>query len=516
MPPILPPWFKALGLRRNSTVTRRKLEERLPYLSTFLIDAEAFWREGKFGFLDTETWVQRNLRGEEVEIGVMAVLTAKHRFLLFCPALHLHESHPILQRLRDKGLAYEVLDNESRHLKARSREIERLNRLKSEFLSSMSHELRTPLNSLLGFSDLLSQGRAGALNQRQQEYLGHIKGAARHLLELINDVLDLSKIEAGYSELHHEHFLLHEALDEVLPGLRELASRKEIDLRLPTGPSRIYADRLRFKQVIYNLVSNAVKFTPPGGHVEMCVTQADSYIDISVADNGVGISAEDQKSIFDKFFQVPSTTPVREGSGLGLAIAKRLVEQHGGKIWVESEPDHGSRFTVSLPLRPEMISPPDRPANTADHGVSKRRRKRLDVVLVEDNPSSRVMMEAMLEPHRVTCYDSGAAALKGLSNTGPDVIIMDISLPDMSGINVMNALRSSIWTQNVPMIALSAHAMSGDREKFLAAGFDAYISKPIVDSATFQRAIEELAFRRKEIDIRKRDRKPDSTKTLPG
>jgi CheY-like chemotaxis protein/two-component sensor histidine kinase len=342
-----------------------------------------------------------------------------------------------------------------------------------------------------------------------------MKGAAEHLVALINDVLDLSKIEAGHSELHHEHFFLQEALDEVMPGLRELAGRKEIDLKSPSATFHIHADRLRFKQVIYNLVSNAIKFTPRAGHIEILVTQGDRYIEITVADTGIGISTEDQKSIFDKFYQVPSATPVREGSGLGLAIAKRLVEQHGGKIVVESEPGHGSRFTFSLPLPPETIAQPDQPAATPDHRVAKRRSKRLNVALVEDHPSTRVMMEAMLEPHRVTCYDSGAAALQRVPNTRPDVVIMDISLPDMSGINVMRALRSSVSTRNVPIIALSAHAMSGDREKFLAAGFDAYFSKPIDDSVAFQRAVEALAAAAKGNNRRKHKRSQDARKTLP-
>lgn len=492
LPSILPPWFTTLGLRRNSTVKRSTLVNRLPYLSTFLLDAETFWRAGKIGSLTTETWVQRDLRGEEVAIGVTAVLTAKHRVLLLCPALHLQESYPILQRLRDKGLAYEALDNEARQLAARSREIERLNRLKTEFLASMSHELRTPINSILGFSDLLSLGRAGGMNPRQQEYLAHIKAAAQHLLALVNDVLDLSKIEAGYSDLHYEYFTFHEALDEVLAGLRELAGQKEIELILPSEPFHIYADRLRFKQVIYNLVSNAVKFTPKGGCIGIQATIGNQYVDITVADNGIGISSENQKLIFDKFYQVPSTAPMREGSGLGLAIAKRLVEQHSGKIWVESQPGSGSRFTFSLPLPPETVILPDRPADSPGHSAA-RKPQRMHVALVEDNPSTRVMMQAMLAPHHVTSYETGTAALQNVAKAGPHLVITDISLPDMSGIDVMKALRSSSATRRVPIIALSAHAMSGDRERFLAAGFDAYFSKPITDTAAFHRAIEEIA-----------------------
>lgn len=493
LPARLPGWFKRLGLRPNRTVRRRTLEDRLPYLSTFFIDAEAFWSQGKIGSLNTETWVQRDLLGAELAVGVMAVRTPEHRFLLLCPAMHLDESYTILQRLRDKGLAYEVLDSQSRQIQMRSREIERLNRLKSEFLASMSHELRTPLNSILGFSDLLLQGRAGAINQRQHDFLAHVKGAADHLLALINDVLDLSKIEAGHSELHCEHFFFHEALDEVLPALRAAAIKKGIDLTIPSEPFRVYADRLRFKQIIYNLVSNAVKFTQRDGRVGLAVTYRDGEICLTVADNGIGISSEDQNSIFDKFYQVPSATPVREGSGLGLAITKRLVEQHGGKIWVESEPGHGSHFTFSLPLPSGPSSELDRSSNTTETGISKGHARPLNVALVEDNPSARVLMEAMLAPHHVTCFDTGATALREVPNTNPHVVVLDISLPDMSGIDVMKSLRSSKAMRNVPMIALSAHAMSGDRERFLAAGFDAYFSKPIGDPSGFQRAVEQLA-----------------------
>ncbi len=509
LPSILPTWIKALGLRQHSTVTRKTLEDRLPYLSTYFLDAEVFWCQGKIGALNTETWIQRDRRGKEVEIGVMAVLTDKHRFLLLCPALHVHESYPILQRLRDKGMAYEVLDSEARQLEARGREIERLNRLKSEFLASISHELRTPLNTILGFSDLLSQGRAGAMNPRQQEYLTHMKGAAQHLLALINDVLDLSKIEAGYNELHREHFFFHEAIEEVLPGLRELASKKELDIRLPSAQPLVYADRLHFKQIIYNLISNAVKFTPCGGCIEILAANGGGTIEITVADNGIGISSEHLASIFEKFYQVRSLSPVREGSGLGLAIAKRLVEQHGGKIWVESEPGRGSRFTFSLPLPPAPLSEPEQPTSDQDREGSKKRSQRLTVALVEDNPSARVMMEAMLAPHHVTCYDTGAAAIQGIPKVNPHVVIMDIALPDMTGTDVMKALRSSKTTRSLPFIALSAHAMSGDRERFLAAGFDAYFSKPITDSAAFQQAIEHAVSRRKPGHRPKSDPIPD-------
>jgi len=215
--------------------------------------------------------------------------------------------------------------------------------------------------------------------------------------------------------------------------------------------------------------------------------------EITVADSGIGISSQDQASVFDKFYQVPSSSPVREGSGLGLAIAKRLVEQHGGKIWVESEPGRGSRFTFSLPLPTAVLSELERQASGSGREDTQKCLQPLNVALVEDNPSARVMMEAILGTHHVTCFDTGAAAIQEIPKANAHVVIMDIGLPDMSGTNVMKALRSSKRTRNVPMIALSAHAMSGDRERFLAAGFDDYFSKPITDSSGFQSAIERLA-----------------------
>lgn len=494
LPRALPAWCNRLGLQVHRTISRQTLEERLPYLSTFLIDADAFWGQAKGGALNPETWVQRDLDGKELAVSVAAVLTKARRFLLLYPGdSRLGAQYTVLQHLRDKSLAYERLDSQSRLVQAHSREIERLNRLKSEFLASMSHELRTPLNSILGFSDLLLKGRGGTLNPRQNEFLSHIKGAADHLLALINDVLDLSKIEAGHSELHCEHFALHQALDEVLPSLRALAAQKGIDLSISAGELLVYADRLRFKQIVYNLVSNALKFTPRDGRVTLSASVHDADFCLIVADTGVGISAEEQESIFDKFYQVQSATPVQEGVGLGLAIAKRLVEQHGGRIRVDSELGHGSRFKFTLPLPAGRATEPDRPSGAVAPCIASPSGKLLNVAVVEDNPSARVMMEAMLAPHRVRCYDTGAAALRELPKTRPHVVILDISLPDMSGMDVLKNFRSLKASRNIPVVALSGHAMSGDRERFLAAGFDAYFSKPVTDSAAFQRAIEQLA-----------------------
>ena len=240
----------------------------------------------------------------------------------------------------------------NRELEARNRAIERADRLKSEFLASMSHELRTPLHTVIGFSELLAEQLKGPLNEDQKRFVGHIHKDSIHLLELINDILDLSKIEAGRLELRSEVLDIATVLEEALSSIRPLGRAKSIEIETNVGVSvGIEADRVRFKQVLYNLLSNAVKFTPQGGRVCVDATLRDGVVEISVSDTGVGIPPQEHEAVFDKFHQVGATTKgVREGTGLGLAITKRLVEQHGGRIWLESEPGKGSRFTFTLPV----------------------------------------------------------------------------------------------------------------------------------------------------------------------
>jgi PAS domain S-box-containing protein len=237
-------------------------------------------------------------------------------------------------------------------LEARNREIERANRLKSEFLASMSHELRTPLHTIIGFTELLAEGGEGALSEAQKRFLGHIHRDSNHLLELINDVLDLSKIEAGQMVLKREIFRLRKCVEDALNTTRPGAALKgiEIDDRAD-AECDVDADPLRVKEMLYNLLSNAVKFTPKGGHVRVETRQESGFAHVTVVDTGIGISAEEQENIFDKFYQVGNTTSgVREGTGLGLSITKELVQMHGGWMEVESTPGEGSRFTFTLPI----------------------------------------------------------------------------------------------------------------------------------------------------------------------
>jgi signal transduction histidine kinase len=241
-----------------------------------------------------------------------------------------------------------------REIADKSAQLEVANRHKSEFLANMSHELRTPLNAVIGFSEVLLEEMFGGLNDKQTEYLQDILSSGRHLLSLINDILDLSKIEAGRMELELAAFELPPALENALTLVRERASRHGIGLHLAVDPQlgAIVGDERKIKQVLLNLLSNAVKFTPEGGQVAVRASRADGSVEISVSDTGIGIAAEDREAIFEEFRQVGSDyARKREGTGLGLALARRFVELHGGRLWVKSEVGKGSTFTFSLPER---------------------------------------------------------------------------------------------------------------------------------------------------------------------
>jgi signal transduction histidine kinase len=242
-----------------------------------------------------------------------------------------------------------------REIADKSQELEAASRHKSEFLANMSHELRTPLNAVIGFSEVLAEGMFGDLNDKQAEYLQDILESGRHLLSLINDILDLSKIEAGRMELERSDFDLPSAIDNALLLMRERASRKDIaigravDERLGV----LDADERKVKQVLLNLLSNALKFTPEGGRIDVRADVRDGMAEISVADTGVGIAAEDQQAVFEEFRQVGASAKRVEGTGLGLALSRKFVELHGGRIWVTSEIGKGSTFAFTIPIRPE-------------------------------------------------------------------------------------------------------------------------------------------------------------------
>ena len=243
-----------------------------------------------------------------------------------------------------------------REIADKGRQLEAASRHKSEFLANMSHELRTPLNAILGFSEVLAERMFGEVNDKQAEYLQDILSSGRHLLSLINDILDLSKVEAGRLELELGRFHLPTALDNALTLVRERATRHGITLTQTVDErlGDIVADERKVKQILLNLLSNAVKFTPEGGRVGLTATAADGVITIAVSDTGIGIAPEDQAAIFEEFRQVGrDDARKQEGTGLGLTLAKKFVELHGGRIGVQSQVGQGSTFSFTLPVRPD-------------------------------------------------------------------------------------------------------------------------------------------------------------------
>ena len=242
----------------------------------------------------------------------------------------------------------------NKQLEERNREVEHANRMKSEFLASMSHELRTPLNAIIGFSDLLAEESAGPLSDKQRRFINHVSAGARHLMQLINDVLDVSKIEAGRIELNKTDFAVAEATLEVVSLITPLAESKgiRVDNTIQSNLN-VHADRIRFKQIFYNLLNNALKFTQEKGMVRIDAFDERDFVRFCVSDTGIGIPPEELHEIFDEFHQVGGTTKnVNQGTGLGLTITKRLVELHGGRIWAESKLDCGSQFNFTIPVVP--------------------------------------------------------------------------------------------------------------------------------------------------------------------
>jgi PAS domain S-box-containing protein len=245
------------------------------------------------------------------------------------------------------------LQARTRELAEKSAELEVASKHKSEFLANMSHELRTPLNAIVGFSQVLKEKLFGQVNEKQDEYLDDILSSSNHLLELINDILDLSKVEAGQVELERRLFSLREALERGVVMVRERALKNGVELSLELDPQvdLLEGDERRIQQVVFNLLSNAVKFTPSGGRVDVSTAKEDGEVRIAVRDTGPGISPDDQARIFEEFQQARHTNGERpEGTGLGLALSRSLVELHGGRIWVESEPGKGSTFTFTIPV----------------------------------------------------------------------------------------------------------------------------------------------------------------------
>jgi signal transduction histidine kinase/CheY-like chemotaxis protein len=358
---------------------------------------------------------------------------------------------------------------QKRELEIANAQIAEISRLKSEFLANMSHELRTPLNAILGFSEILKDNLVDLTAEQKQECLQNIHTSGKHLLELVNDVLDLSKIEAGRMELSYDRFGVLDAVREVHNVIRSLSERRDIDLSINIEPNdlEVRADKSKFKQVLYNLLSNAIKFTAQGGRVWVNGKADDGDLIVDVGDTGVGIPEEHHARIFDEFYQLGNaTTRQVEGTGLGLSLTRRLVDLHGGSISLESEPGKGSVFTFKLPLSGIEV--------TNGHRHNR-------ILLVEDNASNRELAKLVLigNGFDVDIAVDGDEGLHKARSRIYDLVLMDVELPGMDGLTLTRMLKSDPKTAGVPIIALTANAMKGNEQEALAAGCSGYISKPI-------------------------------------
>lgn len=377
------------------------------------------------------------------------------------------------------------LETANRELEIRNREVERATNLKSKFLASMSHELRTPLNAIVGFSDLLSEESPGPLNPKQKRFVNHIKQGSAHLLQLINDILDLSKIEAGLLELHGEEFAVKDALPEVLSTIRPLAMVKNVQIeeKIESDVS-VHADRIRFKQILYNLLSNAVKFTPRDGRIDLACAKQKHFVSISVTDNGVGIRPQDQAMVFEEFRQVEGDK-AQQGTGLGLAITKRLVEQHGGKISLTSEPGKGSCFSFTLPVGMATSTAAAGDCTSIGHSDPDALPIRKPLVLiVDDEPAARELITSYLEEeYRVAMADSGADAIRKAKELQPDVITLDVLMTGGDGFQALVALKAAPGTAKLPIIVIS---IVDSRQVGFALGAADYLIKPINKEALLE------------------------------
>ena len=394
---------------------------------------------------------------------------------------------------------------------------DKANKSKSDFLANMSHELRTPLNAIIGFSDVLQEQMTGDLNGKQLEYVSYILSSGKHLLSLINDILDLSKVEAGMMELVPSIFPLLEVLTGTLSMVKEKAMKHGIKLDFELSPEadiEIEADERKLKQIMFNLLSNAVKFTPKGGSVRLSArlkkeegrrtkdeaslflaseaSDRSLSIEISVADTGIGINPEDIPKLFSEFTQLESAYSKQyEGTGLGLALTKRLVELHGGGIWVESEPGKGCTFTFTLPVKqvPKPLPFEEEVGRMKKKPVAGRR-----ALIVDDDPKTIDLIKEtlMAEGYTVLSAPDGKTGLILAKHEKPDFVVLDLLMPRMSGFEVVEELRDSAHTASIPIIILTAMDLSSADKKRLQERVNIICEKGSLNKKQFAEMVKEV------------------------
>jgi len=405
-------------------------------------------------------------------LAAVGFLAMRHRYGIFI------ESATIVREYEHE---FAEKEREARSLTQINEELRRLDELKSEFLAMVSHELRTPLTAIVGYSRLLLRQAHGPLTGKQIEHQEAIFRSAQRLTDLINELLDVSRLESGRVELAPRPTDPRVVADHGIAVVAVAAQAKRIQVVNEIDPKTpaVHADPDRLQQIFVNLLSNAVKFTPDGGHVTVAAGRHKDQVWIAVLDTGVGIQREELARIWDPFYQVESTLRRRHGgSGLGLTIVRRLVELHGGLVRAESEGENkGSRFTFTMPVATEPVTQEAPPREVGIERVLAGRR----VLIVEDEPDNQALMRTVVEDlfggQAVVCGDGERAVFEAVEHP-PALILLDLMLPSLSWWEVARRLRQNQRTKDVPIIAVTALARPQERESALHAGCDGYLSKP--------------------------------------
>ena len=455
--------LRNISMRRDATLVGRAATERrpleVPDLSKVTLDPhqEVLYRDGWRSMVAIPM-----LRGDVI-VGVVVI---RRRTVGSFP----EGMVDLLQTLATQSSLALVNARLFRELETKSAELEVASHHKSEFLASMSHELRTPLNAVIGFSEVLIDRMFGELNERQDEYVRDIWSSGKHLLELLNEILDLSKVEAGQMVLEPSPFRVEQALEYAVSLVRERGARHGIAVSVGIGDDvdTLDADELRFKQVLLNLLSNAVKFTPDGGSVDVRADRDGDELVVTVSDTGVGVPPEDRERIFESFQQGGRGVAREEGTGLGLTLTRRIVELFDGRLWLESEVGVGSTFGFAVPLRPHDTAVESETPDAA----------RPTVLLVDDDRASLDLMAAYLESSdlRLERAKDGVEALRRVRELRPAALVLDIRLPRLDGWQVIDRLRDDPETADIPIVVAS---VVDDRARGLALGAAAYLRKPV-------------------------------------
>ncbi len=467
---------KVLRLRLNSEIHSQdlqQLENQQPQTAWRLVDDSL----RIVGWLITSVVASTNSSNSVCVIEQIPQLMAKAAVMCTVALTQLKQ----IESLQQQALQLNYLND-------RNQELQRTNLLKNQFLANTSHEIRTPLSSIIGFTHLLLAQGYDPSKQRHHEYLNIIQSSGKHLLALINDILDLSKIEANQLEVNWETFDVPQLCRNVLALVKEKAANKGLQMRLDIDPNvkNMVADPLRLKQILLNLLFNAVKFTKTGT-VGLDVKPEDDFMRFMVWDTGIGISQENQSELFQPYFQIFNPDPNgEEGTGLGLTVTRKLVKIHGGWVEVESEIDKGSRFSIVLPLQQEeapktdMVKEFELQINNYNVSNSEENNSSL-ILLVEDDIPNAELIKTYLERlgYQVTWVTSANQMWNALNQHHYPVILIDVILPDANGLTLVKQLRENPQYRNTCIIAQTAMAMKGDRDACFAAGVNDYICKPI-------------------------------------